>query len=514
MFRPGSSPGRVVLLGDFVNEGTLEIEVDGLAGAGVTGGYDQVVVGGATTLGAQSVLRLTRSTGAFEPSRGRVAQILRSSGGINGTFGTVDNRFSTGLYLDLNDDPASGGYLYSTGQNKGLGVSGLADSNLNNKAILKSLSEASLVGSNQFDSATSYGNAFRGLFTSNNLDTFFAGISPEAYAGLEDYTLRVARNYTRNATGFNAVGSPSGTPGDVSGLSFFGGYTQFETAADSSDNQADYDLQSKGGIVGVRTPFGSKASLGAFFAVDEGSVDSSHLSSDVNGVVLGLFGEVPVALDDRLTFNGGFTYGRYSTDAERASYGGTATANGIDSQSVLGYVGVKYELIRPEPVAALDAKQVKPLGGDLKAGTVAQYFEGIRFSLVPEANFTVNNGTVDGFNEKSGTALKVSEQEKTSLLGEAAIMLSAKMTSKFTTGIRMGVTHDFADAERDVTAAFAAGKPFTVTAPGMGSTEFTVGVRASYQVTKKLVLTSSYGAGFAADSNTAHAFSIGAGYSF
>jgi len=48
----------------------------------------------------------------------------------------------------------------------------------------------------------------------------------------------------------------------------------------------------------------------------------------------------------------------------------------------------------------------------------------------------------------------------------------------------------------------------------MGSTEFTVGVRASYQVTKELVLTSSYGAGFAADSNTAHAFNIGAGYSF
>ena len=88
---PGFSPGIVTVTGGLVLVGgdTLEIEVDGAAGAGVVGGHDQVDVTGTVDLGG-ATLNLS-SAGSLSIPAGTELVIVQNDGtdGITGIFGGI-----------------------------------------------------------------------------------------------------------------------------------------------------------------------------------------------------------------------------------------------------------------------------------------------------------------------------------------------------------------------------------------------------------------------------------------
>ena len=102
---PGSSPGVYTSNGNYVQNGTLTLEVlDAAGGPGV--GYDQVKVlgSGSVTLGGASVLALsyTGAAGAFNPAAGQVFTLIANDGAAPGdTTGTFSNYPAEGSPVTL-----------------------------------------------------------------------------------------------------------------------------------------------------------------------------------------------------------------------------------------------------------------------------------------------------------------------------------------------------------------------------------------------------------------------------
>ncbi len=134
---PGNSPGVLPIVGNYTENGTLVIEIGGLGGAGVNPtGYDQVAVGGTTTLNpAGSVLQIVKFT-AFEPAKGDTFQIINGTpGSIHGHFGALTTSFINDLVFILGT-----GELIGTGQAAGSPILGaFPGATDNQKRILASL---------------------------------------------------------------------------------------------------------------------------------------------------------------------------------------------------------------------------------------------------------------------------------------------------------------------------------------------------------------------------------------
>ena len=84
-FSPGNSPGVTIVDGDYVQNGGLNLEIDGLTAGNGAGFHDQVVVNGALTLSGS--LNLTAFSG-FTPANGDLIFILLNDSNdvVNGTF--------------------------------------------------------------------------------------------------------------------------------------------------------------------------------------------------------------------------------------------------------------------------------------------------------------------------------------------------------------------------------------------------------------------------------------------
>ena len=92
---PGNSPGMVTIAGNFINLGSLKAEFEtNTKAAGV--GYDQIRIGGTSTLGSGSTLAAATWNG-ITPQRGDSYQILaNSTGGAIRSTGAFDNVTFTG----------------------------------------------------------------------------------------------------------------------------------------------------------------------------------------------------------------------------------------------------------------------------------------------------------------------------------------------------------------------------------------------------------------------------------
>jgi len=97
-FSPGNSPGITTVDGDYIQNGTLQVEIEGLTAGNGTGFHDQVVVNGTVTL--NGALSLTSFSG-FTPVNGDLIFILLNDGtdAITGTFTGLAQGAVVGNYL-------------------------------------------------------------------------------------------------------------------------------------------------------------------------------------------------------------------------------------------------------------------------------------------------------------------------------------------------------------------------------------------------------------------------------
>jgi fibronectin-binding autotransporter adhesin len=97
-FSPGNSPGITTVDGDYIQNGTLQVEIEGLTAGNGTGFHDQVVVDG--TVNLNGVLDLTSFIG-FTPVNGDLIFILLndSNDAITGNFTGLTQGAVVGEYL-------------------------------------------------------------------------------------------------------------------------------------------------------------------------------------------------------------------------------------------------------------------------------------------------------------------------------------------------------------------------------------------------------------------------------
>ena len=468
---PGNSPGVLTIHGNYTENAKLQIEIGGLGGAGVNpNGHDQVVVSGATTLNSRtSVLEIQQYNG-FTPSKGDTFQIIYGqNGSIKGVFGNITSETGQKVVFSRWN-----GSVVFTGlaanQNIEDAFSKLTD---NQKAMLRDLK----VGPDQYDG----GNLLSQLLQASNPSVVFDKASPEAYAGLADYGIRSVRAYTDSALNMAAV--------ETGKYSLFAGYAGFSMGSNTSQNLADYDLGSNGGLAGVRGTFFDRLNVGLFGGVDSGSVKAPFLNADVTGSVWGLFGEYALTADRRLVAIGTLTTAIYSTDGTRSTNSGTSRFDGIDSSANEASLALQYV-----------------------------WLKGKNFTIKPEIKLAYINSSVDGFSEKNhdaSEALRVQGIDANSLITELAINGDWAVASKLNLRGRIAVNHDFEDASRDVTANLVKeSTDFTVLAPGMGQTEVNFTVGATYSITDRVGFGVSYKGGYNPDADFASTYSCNLGITF
>ena len=483
---PGSSPGIMNVAGNWTQNGVYQSEIAGTGGAGAVNGHDRTNVTGSTTLGGTSTLQLAKLSG-FEASLGQSFRTINSTGGIVGQFGTVVSFFNTGIVLDL-----SSGTLYGTGltglDGAGLGsqnvnLAQLAGLNGNSQALVTALQTDAFVADPdgvQFRSSTNSGAAILALLTNPAGPVAVANLlSPETYAGDTDYSIRSARNYTQTALG-------SAPQTHIGSFGLFAAYTSAQGGTESSSNQADYDYTTQGGLAGATVNLGQRASLGAFVAIDSGDINSTFRNGDVDGQVLGLFGEYILGEKRDLVLTGSYTHGRYEVDSKRISALGTANATNVDSSVNALSLGLRYDMI----VAS-------------------------NYGISPYVSFNYADASTDSFVE-AGTAdaLTVRGIDSTSFQAELGARGYIQVNKAFAFTGGLAVAQELGDSDTDVDASFGAGTPFKVTSEGAGSTEVSANVGARYDVTPRLSFNAGVEVGVVKDGETSSSVFAGGSLKF
>ncbi len=473
---PGNSPGIITIGGNYTEGGTLKIEIAGTSGPGSPTGNDEVVVGGNTVIiPATSTLQLVKFNPGYEPAKGDTFKFISGAvGSISGHFGTFTSNFTNDIIINMDTGQAIG-----TGLPAGTSVlNALPGLSSSQRSMINSLQ----VGDHQYGG----GDLLALLLTPANAalsSQILNKASPEAYAGLTDYAVHATQAYRNTALGLTPV-AQSGA------FSFFMGYSHLDMGSDSSQNQADYNLESDGAIAGARMTLNPMVSLGIFTAADFGSVNSSYLSSTVTGEVSGVFVSVDPLPDHRLNLLGGFTYGNFTNKGTRQTFSGSSSMPSVNSTDYRFDLGAQY----------LALKQGK-------------------FSLTPEVDLSAGQSKVDDFTESNPTdplqALHVHGQNNTSFVAGVGLNGAYAVTSQIDLTARIGVSDELDHSYRSVTANVANQTgDFTVRAPGLGDTEFNLGVGVNYKVTKLLRLSLSYQAGFSTNEKMSNALFLGASVSF
>ena len=309
------------------------------------------------------------------------------------------------------------------------------------------------------------------------------GLSPEVFAGMADYTEQALRTHVRQV--FDTA--PSVRKGKTEVFATL----HFSTAGvDDSTNNAAYDIEFAGVTTGIRYDVDQNFKVGGLLGVDNGSITGTLIDADGQGLVLGGFGSYQFKDKFQTMVLGSLTYGNYSYDTTRQSYGGETSADGIKSGAIELTLGV---------------------------GTVVYEKNNLRIS--PTGGFRLMSGSVDSIKEEgAGVPLVVDEQDIESFLLEVGVDFSYQVLERFSVVGRLGYIQNLSDTDQDVTATFAKSGPgadsFTVTAPGIDTQGVTVGVGLYYDMTESARMGLMLNSEFGSDSLPSQTFGLGLTYGF
>lgn len=495
--------GQLTIAGDFANQGNLVIDLNALDGAFdssdvlSSANADRLIVNGVggTKLEGGKV-ELNKVFGSREFNAGESARIIASAGPITmDDFTSFDSSDYVGrMFFDVRNGTVVGAGVDAP---EDLGkLTGLTE----NQVAIAQASDFSISEGDILDSALDADKIALAIVGAYNGDSQAAlnQLSPESYAGMTDYGIFVTKGYTTAALGMpgtsvdgsvKSVRIPMGTstptpePVKVATTSVFAGFTHFDIGSDSSLNQADYDINSNGGIAGVRHNI-ADFTIAGFVGVDQGNISSVTLDADADGFVLGAIASYLIQPEMNLMVSGGVTYGSFEYDGSRDSLLGTVDFN---SESDVF---------------------------DLHFGIEGDAFSRENFRLTPFVQLHYITADTDGFSESgNGSALLVDAMDDDAFFAEIGVKAAYQVSSKFSVNGHLGYIHNLLDSERQVSAALG-GAAFTVNSPGLGEDFVTLGVGAQFQATESLRFGLNYRAEFSNDADTANGVSLGASYSF
>lgn len=520
---PGNSPGILNVGGAYsISAGSLEIELEGLAGAGVAGGHDQLRVGGTVTLSGTAQLDFIFPVGnPYQARRGDVFQVLAGSTGEAkasiGQFDTVvwqDSAFrvlfdhSTGRAYGTGLNYGNFGNTFQTftqyadnanrreiaralwmesidydNSNLGLdgegaaivdenfattatGVNGVADAQA--KRGYKAFILTS--GTVAEQTATDLGQAAVSVLTAADVGAALDALSPEAYAGITDLGIRVAR-------GFAFLPFNQRRMGAVNEWDFSVGYNNDEVEADATSSYNSYKVRSNQVNVTAARDLSQNARFTLGVGSDEGKVLARNFSADVDTLGLGL----GLALTP-------------DSDAYRLDLGIAFTSADWDSTR--------------QGVSAGNDMDTMAFAARLTINTKAQG----NFSYKPFAALSYTDASVDSFVEADAPGsvqLGVSGFERQSLLGELGMDFEYKLGAQTSlTGI-VSWQHEFQDSgATDMRAEFVEDgvddTAFSVRSAGFGQDFFRAGLGLRHELNPTSAVSLSFNTIFGSDIGSGH----------
>jgi hypothetical protein len=523
---PGNSPGILNIGGAYsITAGSLQIEIDGLAGAGAVAGHDQLRVGGTITLDGTAVLNfdlgnsyqsqrgaafqvLADATGVAKASIGRFDTVLwqdsnfrvlfdHSTGRAYGTglnYGQAGNSFQTftryadnanrleiarALWMESidydNSDLGLDGIIPIVDQNfatTATGVNGVADAQAKRgyKAFILTTPGFDGEGAPLLQAPTDLGQAAVSVLTAADVGAALDALSPEAYAGITDLGIRVAR-------GFAFLPFNQRRMGAVNEWDFSVGYNNDEVEADATSSFNSYTVRSNQVNVTAARDLSTNARFTLGVGSDEGRVLAQNFSADVDTLGLGL----GLALTP-------------DSDAYRLDLGIGFTTSDWDS--------------RRQGVSAGNDMDTMAFAARLTINTKAQG----NFSYKPFAALSYTDASIDSFVEADAPGsvqLGVSGFERKSLLGELGMDFEYKLGAQTSlTGI-VSWQHEFQDSgATDLRAEFVEDgvddTAFSVRSAGFGQDFFRAGLGLRHELNPTSAVSLSVNAIFGSDIGSGH----------
>ena len=348
---PGASTGRLTINGNYTQNrsGTLSIEVAGRS----PGQYDLLVVNGRASLAGR--LQLIR-VGGFKLRAGDRITFLTASGGVSGTFDTVQNDFDTGTILDgeavflpnslvLEVTQGSFAEIAVTSNERAVGLaldSAVGDPSasellefLNNEPLENLRNDLNLISPDELSSiyvaAVSLANV-----QSSNLERRMSDIRLGS-KGFSSAGFAINGSGPSAQEGFAGVTGPAGAkgpavfvrPAEDSWGVFATGVGEF-TNVESTFNASGYDLATGGFTMGLDYRIGSHLAVGLMGGYAYTGVDpTSDGSLRVNGGKLGVYG---TAFGSGFYLDGAVHGGLNGYDTRRTALAGSAEGSTLGGE--------------------------------------------------------------------------------------------------------------------------------------------------------------------------------------
>ncbi|MBN8459855.1 MAG: autotransporter domain-containing protein [Verrucomicrobia bacterium] len=492
--------GSLAVTGDFSNTygGTLKLDLG-------TGIRDLVTVGGTATFSGTLDLRQLSPITPFVP-----VQVV-AAGDYSGSFSSLTENLDGAVWFNPNNGTvmalappdSSEGTLWGTTANQTSVWISLYDDVIDpgTTNVVQRLGGYDITSGPADANNPDLLNALSASFVPGGLNgAVLDRLSPEVYAGFQDYAIQATRSHQRAALDAPSLGfiqappcpHPNGSknalpvPAAANPWEYFAAIDFFDASTDSSPNHADYDINNFGFVAGARTSFSERIRAGGYFAADTGSVDGTLINADATGWSLGVFAKA--LLDERThtLVSGGISYGKYEFDGTRGSIvatgGGWTPANtgfsGVDGDALEFYLG---------------------------ASSLAYHSE--RFRLIPSIGLRFVCGNMEGFAETAGLpgapiALAVDGDAYHSALAEVSLRAEADLTDVITLHGMIGFSAGINDAPAALTARFATGaRPLRVTAAGLDEDAISIGLGATWRVRDNLGLGLDWRADFRSDAD-------------
>ncbi|MCF7732023.1 MAG: autotransporter domain-containing protein [Akkermansiaceae bacterium] len=481
----GSMGNKLTISGNLMTDGKVDLALNSPAA------FEQIKAG-SVSLGGELVVT---NTGAGL-AHNEVATIIDAGLYVNGfttfnpvgfTNGVLFNG-DTGMLIGLaGGAPLAGGYLNLTGSQTNVYLSLFED------AVQPGVRNVTRVGDTViFASGISNGdpqlvralNQATFTMTPGSIDINTVNtLSPEVHRGMADYTEQSLRSHVRQAVDAAPVARNGGTQ-------VFATLHMESAGLDNSITAAGYDTEMYGVTAGMRYDIDRNFQLGGLFGMDGGNISGTLIDTDAQGFVLGAFGRYFLRNPLKTVFTASATYGGYSYDASRRSFGGLANADSIGSDAF-----------------------------ELALGVNTVVYERDGFVVAPSAGFRYMTGSVDGFVERgTGVGLVVASQDIDSFLFDIGVDFSYQVEKRLSLVGRIGYIFDVSDSDETVSASFAAtgpnGLPFSVYAPGFDNQGFTLGLGAYYDINDSTRVGLTYNGEFRTDSNSSHTIGVGVSYGF
>jgi autotransporter-associated beta strand protein len=468
---PGNSPGTTTISGNYIEAGTLDIEVWGLT---ANTQHDQVVVSGTATFQAGSTLMVTKTGGTYDLTRTQ-SVLAVSALAYSGSFTNLDRGTQTSQVFFNN----------ATGRIHGSGITEtqtFADltTDTNRKAIATVLYANGLTDGQVIKNGTAVLAAGKAFIASGemgattvaflgaaNVDTALDALSPEVYGTSLVMASRNSLSLARSLAGAQAIG-------DTWNAQLGFDQQQSTSTASTTSLNGTFDVSTTYALLSRK--MGTASVFSVLIAENTGKSTASGFASEASGQSFGLgFGTET----DLGRLDVGIVKGELKASGSRA--GQTFSSQIIDS-------------------ATLSARM-----SFTKLG-----------AFVPYIGLSRNISTSDGFTEVgTGANLNVASTKLSEVTAEVGMGYGIKIGDNLTVSLNVAYEHALTTDGEAINASFAdAASPttFTVRTFGAGQDLLRGGLGLSLGLGEGRTAALSYDYHTGADVESAH--QIKASYSF